>query len=398
MLSRISDDHVTVINNSEILYIPKSYISNISEKQIIANEKQEQLNLQDCQIEEQIASGHTQKEKEIERITAVEVPISDIAAGKITEDENVSSEQPEVDSKTRVEIYTALLKVLKRNLLNRYMEIDRREDIIQETAIHGFIVHIDDESEEQSDSLIVEMKDCQVEEQVVIEPTQTINETKPIKSLEAPLIEDLAREGTEFGNVTKESPKTSLRSVKYNLLKKINEDSLEEDNPGVLESSNQVSLEEQLVSTQSRVKRKKKRLLLSAWSTMNNDPHAIVNHKSPAKENDSPDCEEDSVKGEQLSESNNSLLRRLDDQYPEEDCVTSEEKPDSAEITAFQFPTTQINPQKEKEMLEKQYFALMKQAETNCFHMAERQINLSEEGQYLALMKHAAKMYHEFKD
>ena len=49
-------------------------------------------------------------------------------------------------------------------------------------------------------------------------------------------------------------------------------------------------------------------------------------------------------------------------------------------------------------MLEKQYYALMKQAETNCFHMAERQINLSEEGQYLALMKHAAKMYHEFKD
>ena len=30
---------------------------------------------------------------------------------------------------------------------------------------------------------------------------------------------------------------------------------------------------------------------------MNNDPHAIVNHKNPAKENDTPDCEEDSVKG-----------------------------------------------------------------------------------------------------
>ena len=40
----------------------------------------------------------------------------------------------------------------------------------------------------------------------------------------------------------------------------------------------------------------------------------------------------------------------------------------------------------------------MKQAETNCFHMAERQLNLTEEGQYLALMKHAAKRYQEFKD
>ena len=55
-----------------------------------------------------------------------------------------------LDSKTRVEIYTALLKLLKRNLLNRYIEIDRREELIQETAIHGFIAHIDDESKEQS--------------------------------------------------------------------------------------------------------------------------------------------------------------------------------------------------------------------------------------------------------
>lgn len=398
VLSRISDDHITVINNSEILYIPHSNISNISKEQIIINKKQEQLEIQNCEIVEQMTSDHTQKIKEIARITTVEAPILEISAGEVTGDENVSSEQPEVDPNIRVEIYAALLKVIKHNLLNRDIENEQREDIIQEKAIQGIIVHIDDETKEQSDSLIVEMQDCQFEGEVAIEHTQTINETKPIKKLETPLIENTAREGIEFENVNKENPEASSQLVKHDLLKRIDEYSLEVDQPGVLESTNQVSRKEQLLPRQSRGKRKKKRLLLTAWSTMNNDSHAIANHENIAKENEIPDCERDSIKMEQTSEPINSLMKPLHDQYPKENFVNLEEKLDSAETTIIQLPIAHINPKEEKKMLEKQYYALMKQAETNCVNMTEKHINLSEEGQYLALMKHAAKKYREYKE
>ena len=47
-------------------------------------------------------------------------------------------------------MYAALLKLLKQNILNRDVDNERREEIIQETAIQGFISHIDDESKGQN--------------------------------------------------------------------------------------------------------------------------------------------------------------------------------------------------------------------------------------------------------
>ena len=63
-----------------------------------------------------------------------------------------------------------------------------------------------------------------------------------------------------------------------------------------------------------------------------------------------------------------------------------------------QLPVIGINPRKEKEMLEKQYYALMKQAETNCFHIIERQINLTEERTVPCFNEACSKEYQEFKD
>ena len=70
-----------------------------------------------------------------------------------------------------MEIYATLLKLLKQNLLNRDIDNERREDIIQETAIQGFIPQIDDKSKGQTDSSVIEMQDYQVEEQVNVEHT-----------------------------------------------------------------------------------------------------------------------------------------------------------------------------------------------------------------------------------
>ncbi len=413
VLSKISDDHVTVINNSEILYIPKSNICNITsdipEEQIILINTQQQLEIPACQIDMQITSENTQKKKEFERITTIEVPNLEISASEETKDEYVINEQPGVHPKTKMDIDSTLLKSTKHNLLNRDVDNKQSDDIIQKTVIQGFISHKGNESKGQIDPSAIEMQASQVEEKVIVEQSQTINETKPIKSLESPILIESIGEEAEIENVTKENPEISSqiissevpdlsRLVKHDLVKRVNECLHEEDDPGVLELISNVGGEEHLFFTESKAKRKKKRVLLTEWSTMNNDQHTIASHNNFEEGNELLDYEGNSIKTGHPSDCINSVIQPLYDPYPNEDFVPLEEKIDAAETTLFQFPVIRINPKEEKEMLEKQYYALMKQAETNCFHMAERQKNLSEEEQYLALMKHAAKMYHEFKD
>lgn len=405
VLSKISDDHITVINNSELLYIPKSYLSTISST--ISNEQINLLNTQkqpaikESQLEDIITSEHTQNTKEIEWVTNVEIPILEMSA--IMEAENVTYEQSESQHRTREEMYVALLKLLKHNLLNRDVDNELREEPFQDTAVPGFISHTDDKTKRQFDSSVIEVQDCQVEEQVIVEQTQTINVNNLIKSLKAPFIEDSAE------NITKEISEVNSQAVsseELNLSRLLKDDlqkqeikyPLEENLPAVLELSEQLGQEDQSLLKKSSLKRKKKRILLSAWSTMNHDQHVVVNHKNTAKGEETLDCDEGSIKTEQPSDAIISLLQPLYDQYIHEDFITLEEIPESVETTISQAPEIRISPKTKKEMLEKQYYALMKQAETNCFQMSERQLNLSEEGQYHALMKHATKMYYEFKD
>lgn len=397
VLSKISDDHITVINNSELLYIPKSYLStissNVSKEQINLINTQEQPAIKEYQLEDIITSEQTQKIMGIERVTDIEMPFLEMSAREGMEVEHVTNEQLESQQKTRVEMYATLLKLLKHNLLKKGVDNGRREDILQETAIQGFVSHIDEKSMGQSAPSDIEMQNCQVEEQVVVEHTQTINETKLIKSLENSIIEDSAGEGTVVEKCTNENSEVTSQTVLTevpNLSHLVKHD--------LLNKSSEYSIEELLPFTQSKGKRKKKRVLLTAWNTINNDQYSILNHKNIAKENETLDCEVDPIKTEQPSDPIHSLIQPLHDQYLNEDFVTLEEKLKSAETTNFQSPVIRMSPKAKKEILEKQYYALMKQAETNCFQISERQLNLSAEEQYLALMKHAAKMYHEFKD
>jgi len=407
VLSKISDDHITVINNSELLYIPKSYLStissNVSNEQINILNTQEQAVIKDCQLEDIITSEHTKNTKEIERVTNVENPILEMSSRVGVEDENVTYEQSESQQKTREEMYAALLKLLKHNLLNKDVDNELREEVFQERTVRGFIIDTDDKTKRQSDSSVIEVQDCQVEEQVIVEQTQTINENKLIKSLKAPFIEDSAEEVTkENYEVNSQAVSNEVlnlsRVLKDDLQEQVSKYPLEENHPDVLDSSPQISQEEQSYLKKSRLKRKKKRILLSAWSTMNHDQHAVVNYKNTAKGVETLDCEEGPIETEQPSDSINSLTQPLHDQYLHEEVVTMEELPKSIEATISQAPEIRISPKMKKEMLENQYYALMKQAETNCIQMSKRQLNLSEEEQYYALMKHTAKMYHEFKD
>ena len=333
VLSRISDDHVTVINNSELLYIPKSYISNInsniSEEEIILINKLEQRALQDSQIEEHMTSEHTLKTKEIELITSTEAPIFEIPTEKETEDENVAIVEPELHTNPRLEIYKVLIKLLKYNLVD---------------------ADLDDKSRVQTDTLAVETKDYQVEEQVLVEHSQPTNKTKSIKNLEAPIIEGSVREEMETENATQVNADISSQLDRPDLLEPVKEYSLEANRIGVLESNNRFGEKERVLVNELKPKHKKKKMLLATSGPMNDDQHPNV-----------------------------------------------EKKAETTEIDTSHLPGVHINPREEKRMLEKQHFALMKHAEKNCDHMAEKDIKVSEEIQYLALLKHTARMYREFK-
>lgn len=413
VLSKIADDHITIINNSELLYIPKSYLStissNISKEQIILKNLQDQPAMKGGQLEDIIISEQTQEIKEIERVTTIEMPILEMSPREAMEDENGTYEQLESQQKTRVEMYATLLKSLEHNLLNRDIDNERREELIRETAIRGFVSHNDDKSKGQSESCIIDVQDGQVEEQVIVENTQTIDETELIKSFIVPVIEYSAGEETASENITNENFEVTSQPVssedpnlscliKHDLQQQVSNYSIGETQPNIL-ASIQISQEDQPLRTRSIIKRKKKRHLLSAWSTMNIDQHTIVNQKNIALKNDTPDCEGDPILTVQPSDPIHSIIiQPLHDHCQNEDFVTLDEKLKSVETTNFPSPVFRMSPKAQKEILEKQYYALMKHAETNCFQIFKRQLNLSEEEQYLALMKHAAKMYHEFKD
>jgi hypothetical protein len=270
------------------------------------------------------------------------------------------------------------------NVTNEYT------DISQNKTIQDSVFDMNDESKEQSDSsLEVEMQECQVEEQVAAEHTQTTSETDSIIIVEASNMEKLAEEAIEIENTTNEHPEvqqqteiigatTSTRLVQHNLFNRVKEYSFDLKHQDVLESNDSVSSEEQFTLAELQARSKKKRLLLTAWS-----------------KSELTDHEGNYIEMEQSSDCINSLIHPLHDQYTNEEFVTMEKKLESAETNSSHLLVRHVNP---KEILEKQYYALMKHAETNSFHIPERQLNLSEEEQYSALMKHAAKMYRGFND
>jgi len=379
VLSKVTDDYVTVINKSELLYIQKSHISTITshipEKRIILLNTQEQLAIPNSQIEEQVYSEHTKKTIEIETKTKTEVPILEMIAEEVTIDENIAIKRPKVHSQTRLEIYFTLVKLLKHNLSNRNMANELGENIIQ-----GFHEISADEEKEQIEALVVEN-------------LQPINEAKSIKNTKVPKLEALAEEETEIGNTLQETTEDSSRFVSSDLLECDKEYLFETDHLGVLESNNRFSLEGKFYPTKSKEKRRK--MLLSAWSTLNNEKESLTNANNHTTENELTDYGDGNIKQEESSDFDNLLVQPACDQYPNGNFGTLDEKRESIEVTTSQLP---ISPQDVKKILEKQYLSLMQHAETNVFLLAQRRLNQSEEAQYLALMKHAENMYRELKN
>lgn len=424
VLSGISENYITVICNTEQLYIQKSIISNIYStinddqvKKINYLEQQNFLNsitsntqqtpltedasreesdsflneLQEFHAEERDAVEHLQTTNKMDSVTSTEAPFAGDPLEGIAEVENDAKEHTKVHPKIEIEVEAVVVadaevetepEVVAEAEAKIEVEVDvtsdslgvdidneRHVNLIQETVTLS-----DYETRDQNDTPKVEER-TELQQDNANDKQLTF-EMAPLQYVETPFTEL-----TEVKNVLDKSLEVSskieieegsnvLQKVPNELVNKNEVQPFEVTHPDVVNFAECFIKKEQFNFTKPEFKRKNRKTLLNTWSTMNSNEHAITHQNSIAKERKIPPLDE---------------------------------KNESTETNIPTIPPTQENPKNKKEMLEKQYYALMKHAETNTFHIPERQINLTEdksieEMQYSALMKHAAKMYREFGD
>ncbi|NYF24937.1 DUF2642 domain-containing protein [Sporosarcina sp. JAI121] len=427
VLSGIFENYITVICNTEQLYIQKSIISNIYStinddqvKKINYLEQQNILNsitsntqqtpltedasreksdsflneLQEVHAEERDAVKHLQTTNKMDSATSTEAlfagaPLEGIAvvendAKAHTKVQPKTAVEVEVEVETKVEVDLAVVAEpeveieieaeVTSDSLGVDIDIERHVDFIQETVTLSDHDTHDQPDTPKGEQVTEFQRDNANDKQLTIKMT-------PLQYVETTFNEKPFAESTEVKNVLDEILQVSSKletEEGFNLLQKVtnelvNKNEVQPFEVGhldVVRSAECFIKKEQFNITKPEFKRKNRRKLLNTWSTMNSNKYANTQQNSIAEESVLP---------------------------------AFYEEIESVEANTPAMPQLQENPKNEKEMLEKQYYALMKHAETNTYHIPEKQTNSSEEKsieemQYSALMKHAAKMYREFND
>lgn len=392
VLSRITENHIMLINNEELINIPKSYISTIfsriTEEQINFLNNREHLDIQ------QSIPLETNQKVDQQITTNNEMALVEKSVGEVIEVEN-----------------------------------ERHRKDRQEKAIHDFLLRMNAESIKQSNSQEdEEIQHSQHIENMVdnyLQPTSNnqSRETKDHIVMEHPVVQEIVvstikNEYAEVQSKVEVIEKSDLLLLDKNqLMNSVGDDLFEGNHVEVLESAESVVREEKFNRTEPQSWDDEKKILLSAWSTIHNEQRTIAGQ-------DNYD-----VESEYLLEEDNLFMKERDSEnfdssdYKTLDNITNDEilaeKTELAEITDIPTPVNNISAEEEKEMLKMQYYALMIHAagkfikaeelpmysnsdERNIFHKPITQISLKEqemlEKQYYSLMKYAEKMYYQLKD
>jgi len=300
LLSRISEDHILLINNEEQLNISKSYISNIykgiyeiNELQVDINQEKDvqdslcpttgeskeradtsQAEIRNSQQEEQVSDKHIQTTNNIELEKNGEAPFMELPDKKETEVENVNKGYPLVKPKTGFKGEPNFSQLDTHNLLNKEKECSPKVDC-------------QDVLESSKNSVISE-------DQLILPKPQICHKKKtklpiPLKSfsnVQSPtweIIYDEVRDVSIYdGNLNKKYPQNKTKiefkgepkfpqSDTHDLLNK--EYSPEAYRKNVVESSkNRVFSEDQLNPTVPHFSHKKKRkipITIYAFSRVN---------------------------------------------------------------------------------------------------------------------------------
>jgi hypothetical protein len=230
VLSKVSEDHITIINNTEQLYIQNSFISNInstiSEDQVIKINNQEQLDIQNSYTSKQKTISHMDDESKEQSANLTEKEMQDCQV-----EEQVTLEYPQISNEINpiVNIKDSIVEKHAEEVIEIENVTNEYTDISQNKTIQDSVFDMNDESIEQSDySLEVEMQECQVEEQVAGEHTQPTSEIDSIINVEASSMEKLAEEAIEIGNVTNEYTDISQNKTIQDSVFDMNDESKEQ--------------------------------------------------------------------------------------------------------------------------------------------------------------------------
>jgi hypothetical protein len=232
MLSKISEDHIILIDNMEQLYIQKSYISNVFKgkyevyersahihKELIMEESSSNISVEtnehlDSSLDEEIEHDQHKEEVIVKQIETTdknesEKSVEVLINSKLTEVEtdsiNVTNKHLEIHPMNEIIKESSKLLLDTRDLVDKTEDNERQEEPSQERIIRDIASRMNDESKEQSkSSLDEEIEDDQGNEEVIVKQIQTTNKNELEKHVEMPINAKLTEAETDSVNVTNE--------------------------------------------------------------------------------------------------------------------------------------------------------------------------------------------------
>ncbi|WP_427138422.1 hypothetical protein [Psychrobacillus psychrodurans] len=483
VLSSIFEDYIILINNKELLYIPISHVTdiscNISKSDYYFLNKREQLNIQ--KLYRMGTSKESTQLKELEcrnldqaaadaNILVTEEKLATIHCGIQMEvmepkntyaiEENAISSQLEESLKSKsLNLEAAapniLVKEEKLSTIDAgvHTEVTKsmNTDMFEENAFSP-------QMEETLESITLDLVEASanifvndVEVASLDNPkevTEHIN-TYPMEgNASSQLEETLESIGFDLGvaevNVLVSDQEAATIDIPQEVTESINTDTLEENSISpqledlIIEEQKNVFSDEQLNLPQNPLKLKRKDVLLTAWSTMNNDQSTVaLPKKTYSKKKLETPIENTMIinrdtglnKQPSLSNQINNTDRQDKLNVLDKESETSEKKKTVLNVNV-------LSKEEVNEMLEQQYFALMNyvavqisnginsKQEDNKFYFHPRaedrvygpeKIRRSEvvsgypfydsksdttalEKQYISLLSHATKMYRKLRN
>ena len=376
VLRTVSEDHIILINNAELLYIPTSCISNIhseiAQDQIIKENTRQQLTIQSNST---VAVGEKIDEIDMQHLETIKESVPQLVDNtKELTAPSIEIEMQEVEHEVKVEAIPPQFEpVGKLELSSGDGEAAPQTDSSKAEGNLEFVSRLDNESTETF---------AFTQEEEIQDVQQVVHLEKLMEQLN-----ELNLTGLFFQDEAETS---------------------EVDHLEVMGSTPNESSEELFTFTEPLDYERS--FLLTDWRNKLKSKQALTSLYNLTEEKECPEHDGQSIEMNYCLEEIEAMHHPVREHHPIseiENCGQSglvSEEPEPSAITNETLTVRNMSPKEEKSMLEKQFFSLMKHAAGNSYQVeehSERQKSLSQpvsEWQYVSLMNHAAKMYQQLRD
>lgn len=458
VLTSIVEDHIILINNQDLYYVPKSYISSIHKG--ISKMEINKINEQSTEISNELVIQDTvssvnaaelkqltnvamnenqQKDEHQEQILAehlktnniyeefVKVPIME---DQSEEKNKAINEVPDVQSLQSVDDIPLTKELSIKSINDDQDDVKNLRNLISE--LHYSTLGFNSTMKENNSELLKSVSH-------LVDDIDSNNDVREIKTNQVLSVQDdeLLKmynvnenqedtiQGVEVQETMELIDKLKISLIQEEMQNLPNREDLEANYLDAYNSRSSVINEEQIIPKEPQNQNKEKRILLTAWSKMNLDQNSITIPPKKNVESESPTHKPSSVVGDLASDHEKSLVQVMHENNTTEELGKLVITPEPSEVL---FTADPISPIEKKAMLLKQYYALMKHAENNSANQEYRSVryptldyqvnnkpeyeeinnsyvseSLKEEkavleNQFYSLMRHAAKMYRQIRD